>query len=147
MENPKHTFTEMNLLLQLVEESQIKSKTLMRWSSRQKRSAFFVTFILSQGIFFNICVLSQCIVYWINFQNVYTFTYGKKLLYTLLQLVFKIIESLQCILKISRKYGQLWLLVPLLCFQQKHVLIEYLADGKWTGEWEYEQEKKWRIST
>ena len=29
---------------------------------------------------FNICILSQCTVYWINFQNIYTFTYQKTLL-------------------------------------------------------------------
>ena len=34
----------------------------------------------------------QCIVYWINFQNIYTFTYQKTLLHTLLLLVFKIVE-------------------------------------------------------
>ena len=32
-----------------------------------------------QGIFVNICVLSQCVLYWINFQNIYTFTYRKTL--------------------------------------------------------------------
>ena len=36
--------------------------------------------------------------YWINFQNIYTFTYQKSLLHTLLLLLFKIVESLQCIL-------------------------------------------------
>ena len=47
--------------------------------------------------FFNICVLFQCMVYWINFQNMYTFTYQKTLLHTLLLLVFKIVEILQFI--------------------------------------------------
>ena len=46
-------------------------------------------------IFFNIWVLSQCIMYGINFQNIYTFTYQKTLLHTFLLLVFKIVESLQ----------------------------------------------------
>ena len=32
-----------------------------------RKSALFVTFILSKGNFFNICVLFSCIVYWINF--------------------------------------------------------------------------------
>ena len=45
--------------------------------------AFFVPFIFSEGNFFNICVLSWCIVYWIHFQNIYTFTYHKTLLHTL----------------------------------------------------------------
>ena len=56
----------------------IKSKIVMSWSSRKKKSGFFVTFIFSEGDFFNIWVLSQCIVYWISFQNIYTFTYPKK---------------------------------------------------------------------
>ena len=61
-----------------------------------KKSAYFVTFIFSKGNFSKICVLSQCIVYWRNFQNIHTFTYQKtnnnnnnnnnkkQLLYTLL---------------------------------------------------------------
>ena len=63
---------------------------------RQKR-AFFLTFILSEGHFFNICVLFQCIVYWLNFQNIHTFTYQKTILHTLFLLVFKTVESLRCI--------------------------------------------------
>ena len=59
---------------------------------------FFVLFILSDGNFSNICVSSQCIVYWIHFQNTQTFTYQKTLLHALLLFVFKIVESLQCIL-------------------------------------------------
>ena len=52
-----------------------------------------------QGIFgksFLKFVLSQCIVYWIHFQNIHTFTYQKTLLHTPL-LDFKIVESVQCI--------------------------------------------------
>ena len=45
---------------------------------QRKKSAFFETLLLSEGNFLNICVLSQCIV---------------------LLLVFKMVESLQCILK------------------------------------------------
>ena len=48
----------------------------------------------------NICDWSQCLVYWLNFQNIYTFTYQKTLLHTFLLLVFKIVESLQCILNL-----------------------------------------------
>ena len=46
---------------------QIKRKTVMIWSSRKNKGAFFVTFILSEGNFLNICVLSLCIVYCITF--------------------------------------------------------------------------------
>ena len=68
------------------------------WCER-KKSALFVKFILSERNFFKTWVLSQSIAYWINFQNIYTFTYQKILLHTFLLLVFKIVESRQCILK------------------------------------------------
>ena len=58
-----HSFRETNLVPQLIEESQIKSKTVMSWSSRKKKRTFNVPFILSEGNFFKICVLSQYIVY------------------------------------------------------------------------------------
>ena len=46
----------------------------MSWSLRKKR-VFFVPFILSEGRFlFNICVLSQCIVY-LNALSEYTYFY------------------------------------------------------------------------
>ena len=75
-------------------------KKLWRVGDRERiKRALFVLFIFSEGIFFNICVLSQCILYWIHFQNIHTFTYQKTLLNTLLLLVFKFIESLQRIFK------------------------------------------------
>ena len=55
-------------------------------------------FILSEGNFFKICVLSQCIVYWMHFQNISTFAYQKSYFIHFL-LVFKIVKSIQCILK------------------------------------------------
>ena len=51
MENPTHGFRGTNLVLQLILESEIKSKIVMSWG-------IFVPFILSEGIFFNVCVLS-----------------------------------------------------------------------------------------
>ena len=65
----------------------------------RKKRAFFVPFIFSERNFCSICGLPQCIVYWILFQNIYTFTYQKTLLHTLSFPVIKIVESLQCILK------------------------------------------------
>ena len=62
MEN--HTvFREMDLVLQLIQESQIKCKPVMNWSLGKKKRGPFLPFILSQGNFFNIVALSQCIVY------------------------------------------------------------------------------------
>ena len=76
-----------------------KKKTVMSYSSRKKKKTFFLPFIFSEDSFFKICVLSQCIVYWINFQNIHTFTNQKILLHTLVLLVSKTGKSLQCILK------------------------------------------------
>ena len=58
MENPKHSFSKTNCVLQLILGSQIKSKTVMSWSLRKKRKKrdFFVLFILSEG---NICFISM----------------------------------------------------------------------------------------
>ena len=70
----------------------------MSWNSQKKEEGIFVPFILSEGDFFKICVLSQWIVHWIHFLNLHTFTFQKTLLHTLLLLVSKTIESLQCIL-------------------------------------------------
>ena len=96
MENPTYSFGEANLVLQLINEFQIKSKTVRSWSSQKKKdgSLFYL-----RGILFNICVLFQCIMYWIHFQDIYIFTY-QKTFHTLLFFVFKINESLQCIIKL-----------------------------------------------
>ena len=42
-----------------------------------------------QRKFFNICVFSWCLLYWIHFQNIHTFTYQKTLLHTLFCLFSK----------------------------------------------------------
>ena len=83
-----------------------KLKVKLWWVGARERKMreFFVPFILSEGNFFEICVLSQCIVYWIHFQNISTLTYEKTILHTLLLLVFKIVESLQSILKSNFRY-------------------------------------------
>ena len=52
MENPTHSFREINHVLQLVQELRIKSKTMLRWSSRKKKDCFFVTFILHEVNFY-----------------------------------------------------------------------------------------------
>ena len=62
MENPIYIFREMDGVIQLIEESQIKSKPLMNWSSRKKEGIFCTVYFVGRK-FFNICVLSQCIVY------------------------------------------------------------------------------------
>ena len=61
----------------------LKSKTVVSWTSPKKKEGIFCTVY-----FLKICALSQCIVYWIHFQNIHTFTYKKTLLHTLLLLKF-----------------------------------------------------------
>ena len=86
----------------------LKGIMTLSWSydelelAKEKRGHFFVPFFFPPNqMFFNICVLSQCIVCWIRFQNIHTVTYQKTLLHTLLLLVFKIVKRLHCILKSS----------------------------------------------
>ena len=69
----------------------------------RKKRTFFVTFIFPESKFFSICVLSQCIVYLINFQNAYTFTYQKKLLHTLFCLLLKSLKAFSVLLNIFQK--------------------------------------------
>ena len=68
-----------------------KLKVKLWWIGARegRKRAFFVQCILSEEIFFNICVLSQCMVYWIHFQNISTFTYQKTLLHALFCLFLK----------------------------------------------------------
>ena len=58
MENPAYSFRETNLVVQLIYESQIKSKTVTSWSSRKKKEGIFCTVYFVRREFFNICVLS-----------------------------------------------------------------------------------------
>ena len=104
MENPTNSFRKTNLCFSSYENPKLKVKLWWVGARERKKRAFWVPFILSEEIFFNICVLSQCIVYWIHFQNIHTFTYQKTLLHTLLLLVFKIVESLQCTLDIWSEF-------------------------------------------
>ena len=61
---------------------------------------FLYRLFCPKGFFFIICLLSQCILYWIEFQNIYTFTYQKTLLNTLLRLFLKLSKALSVSLKL-----------------------------------------------
>ena len=98
---PQTVFERQTLCVSSYKNRKFKVKLWWVGARKRKKWAFFVPFILSEGHFFNICVLSQCVVYWIHFQNIHTFPYQKALFCTLLLLVFKTIESLQCIRKWS----------------------------------------------
>ena len=103
MENPTHSFREMNLARTLCFNSckNHKLKVKLPWVGvcKSKKRAFFVPFVLSEENFLKICDLSQCTVYWIHSQMIHTLTYQKTLFHTLLFLVFKIVESLECTLE------------------------------------------------
>ena len=99
MENPQTVSERWTLRFNSYKNREVKVKLWWVAVCERKTRAFFVAFVLSEGNFFNICALSQCIDYWINFQNIYPFTYQKALLNILVLLVFKIVESHQCILK------------------------------------------------
>ena len=78
IENTTNGFRDTNLVLQLIHESQIKSKTAMSWSSRKKKRAFFVPFVLSEGNIFKICVLYQYIHSVLNTLSEYRYFYISK---------------------------------------------------------------------
>ena len=80
MEKPTQSFRETDIVLQFIQESQIKSKTVISWSSRKKK-AFFVPFILSEGDFLKIFVLSQSMnisVYVMNTPSQYAYFHVSK---------------------------------------------------------------------
>ena len=106
MENPHTVLERPTLSFSSYKNRKLKVKRWWVGARERKKRVFFVPFLLFEGIFFNICVLSQCIVYWINFQNIHTFTYQKTLLHTLLLPVFKVVESLQCILNIIKAHSE-----------------------------------------
>ena len=98
MENPKHSFSKTNCVLQLILESQIKSKTVMSWSLRKKRKKrdFFVLFILSEG---NICFVPMYSV--LNKLSEYIYFYIWRNITSFFFVACLIVKNLHCILKHS----------------------------------------------
>ena len=72
---PHILWERRNVYFSSYKNCELKVKPWRIGVQQVKKTAFFVRFIWSERNFFNICVLSQCIVYWVNFQNTYTFTY------------------------------------------------------------------------
>ena len=59
MENRTHSFRKTNLVLLLIQESQIKSNTVMSWSLREKKEDVFRTvYLVRMHFFFNSCFIS-----------------------------------------------------------------------------------------
>ena len=93
MENPTHSFREANFVLQLIKESQIKSKTVSYELelAKEKGGHFLYCFFSEFFPVFFFSILKRL--------SEYTYFYITKNItsYTFL-LVFKIVESLQCVL-------------------------------------------------
>ena len=73
---------------------------VLKWKSPcilLKTRVFFVPFILSERSCCNICVLSQCIAYWIHFQNIYTYAITLFCLFS---------KSFQCMVKEKKQLKQ-----------------------------------------
>ena len=122
MENPRRSFRETNLVLQLIYKSQIKSKTVISWSSWKKKEGFFWSVYFVWRNCFNICVLSQFIVYWIHFQSIHTFTYKKTLLLTLFCFFWK-----------SSKAFSVSFKRPI--FDVKVSVVGFLSEIRWIAKW------------
>ena len=50
-EKPTQSFRETDIVLHFIQESQIKSKTVMSWSSRKKKGHFLYRLFCPKGIF------------------------------------------------------------------------------------------------
>ena len=74
---PRRCFERWTLCVSSYKNRKLKVKLWWVGAHKRKKSALFVTFFCSKKIFFNICVLLQCLMFWTNFQNIYTFEYQK----------------------------------------------------------------------
>ena len=77
MENLIRSFREMNLLLQLKQVSQIKSKAVTSWSARKKKESIFCTiYFVRRELFWDLCFISMYSVF--NTLSEYTYFYISK---------------------------------------------------------------------
>ena len=112
MENPTYSFTETNLVL--IQESQIKTTIAMSWSSRKKEEGFFCTvYFVQRWFFLYLCFISMYNVLGTLSIKIYILLDIKKHYFMHFLLVFKIVESPQCILNTQMQ----------LTFWEIHMLI------------------------
>ena len=100
MENLTQSFEGQTLCFSSFKNRKLKIKLWSVGAHERKKRAFFVLFILPKKDFFNICVLSQCMVYWIHFLNIQAFTYQKTLVPTLFCLFLKQLKAFSVSLNI-----------------------------------------------
>ena len=84
-----------------------KLKVKVWWfaACERKKRACFVPFILSEGYFFNICVLSQSVVPEYTFRNIHTFPYQRTWLHTLFCFFLKSSKAFSISLKRDSNTG------------------------------------------
>ena len=99
--NPTHSFRETNLVFSSHMNCNWKVKLWWVGARKGKKRVIFVPFVLSEGNLFNIYILSQCMVYWIHFQNIHTFAYQNTLLYTLLLMFLKSSKAFSVYLRLK----------------------------------------------
>ena len=84
--NPTRPLRETSF--QLISEFRIKIKTVLWWNSRK----------IKENIISNVYFVLKKFLNWINFQNIYTFTYQKKINSYAFLLLFKVVKILLCLL-------------------------------------------------
>ena len=113
------------LCFSLYKNRKLKVK-LMIWSLRKKIEGIFCTAYFVRSNFFNICALSQGIVYWIHFQNIHTFTYQKTLLLLFLTYLFLFLTYLFLFLT----YSFLFLTYLFLFLTYSFLLVLTIAESR-----------------
>ena len=102
MENPAHSFREINLVPQLIQESQIESKTVMSWSlQKEKEYIFCIVYFVRKKFFKHLNFISMYSVLNTLSEYFYIHTYfciSKNITSCTFLFVFNVVESLQCIL-------------------------------------------------
>ena len=91
---------------------------------KEKRGHFFVQFILSKGNFFKICVLSQCIVYWIHFRNIHTFTHKKHYFIHFCCLFLKLPKTFRVCLRCQNYIAELCLVAFFLICTLQNLMVK-----------------------
>ena len=89
LEFPHTVLERRTFCLSLCNYHKLKIKLWWVEARNKKKEGIFCTVYFVRRNFFNICVLSQCIEYWIHFQKIHLFTCQKTLLNTLLCLFLK----------------------------------------------------------
>ena len=100
MENRTTVLERRTLCFSSCKHLKLNVKLWWVGARKGKKRAFFVPFLLSEENVFDICVLSQCVVYWIHYWIRYWIHYyiSKNITLCTFCLFLESIKSCQCIL-------------------------------------------------